>query len=183
MKQLLTVLLYILLIATPGLAQEKKLEHGSEDGKLSHHQLSFMLSHSYISEGYFFGSKKWIAAPSLGFDYNYWFKKQLAIGIHTDLIKENFALEEVAGDKIIERSTPFAIVPALTYKPGEHGALVIGMGGEFAKEGTIALTRVGYEYGWELPKKYELAFCLTYDLKWNAYNTWTFGMVVSKLFK
>lgn len=183
MKQLLTVLLAILLIAKTGFSQEKKLVHGSEDGKLSHHQLSFMLSHSYISEGYFFSSKKWIAAPSFGIDYNYWFKKQLAIGIHTDLIKENFALEEVAGDKMIERSTPFAVVPAITYKPGEHGALVLGMGGEFAKEGSIALTRVGYEYGWELPQKYELAFSLSYDLKWTAYNTWTFGIVVSKFFK
>lgn len=182
MNKLLSSLLAVLMV-TASYSQEKKLEHGSEEGKLSHHQVSFMLSHSYISEGYFFGSKKWIAAPSIGLDYNYWFKKQLAIGIHTDLIKENFALEEVAGDKIIERSTPFALVPALTYKPGEHGALVIGMGGEFAKEGSIALTRIGYEYGWELPKKYELAFSLTYDLKWNAYNTWTFGMVVSKFFK
>lgn len=182
MNKLLCLLLAILIVTT-SFSQEKKLEHGSEERKLNHHQLSFMLSHSYISEGYFFSSKKWIAAPSIGFDYNYWFKKQLAIGIHTDLIKENFALEEASGEKIIERSTPFAIVPAFTYKPGEHGALVLGMGGEFAKEGSIAVTRLGYEYGWELPNKYELSFSLTYDLKWNAYNTWTFGILVSKFFK
>jgi hypothetical protein len=182
MNQLLSSLIAI-LIATTSFCQEKVLELGLEGGKISHHQFSFMLSHSYISEGYFFSSRKWIAAPSFGLDYNYWVKKNLAIGIHTDLIKENFALEEASGDKIIERSTPFAIVPALTYKPGEHGALILGMGGEFAKEGSFAVTRVGYEYGWELPKKYELAFSLTYDLKWNAYNTWTFGLVVSKFFK
>lgn len=164
-------------------SQEKKPEIAAFNTQNGHHQLSFMLSHSYISEGYFFSSKKWIAAPSFGIDYNYWVKKSLALGIHTDLIKENFVLEEVAGDKAIERSTPFALIPALTYKPGEHGALVLGMGGEFAKEGTIAVTRVGYEYGWELPKNYEFAFSLTYDLKWTAYNTWTFGMVVSKFFK
>lgn len=182
MNKLLISLLAVLIVTT-SFCQEKALEHNSEEGKLSHHQLSFMLSHSYISEGYFFSSKKWIAAPSIGFDYNYWFKKQLAIGIHTDLIKENFVLEEANGDNIIERSTPFAIVPAVTYKPSEHGAFVLGMGGEFAKEGSFAVTRLGYEYGWELPKKYELAFSLTYDLKWNAYNTWTFGMMVSKFFK
>ena len=107
----------------------------------------------------------------------------MAIGLHTDLIKVIFSLVEASGEKIIERSTPFAVVPALTYKPGEHGAFILGMGGEFAKEGSFAVTRIGYEYGWELPKKYELAFSLTYDLKWNAYNTWTFGIVVSKFFK
>ena len=176
-------LLFCLILPTTIFCQETKQEHVLEEAKLNHHQLSFMLSHSYISEGYFLSSRKWIAAPSFGIDYNYWFKKKWAIGIHTDLIKENFALEDIAGDKIIERSTPFAIVPALTYKQGEHGALVLGLGGEFAKEGSFALTRVGYEYGWELPKKYELAFSLSYDLKWNAYHTWTCGMVVSKFFK
>lgn len=176
-------LLFCMILSTTVFGQGKKQEHALEEGKLNHHQLSLMLSHSYISEGYFLSSRKWIAAPSFGIDYNYWLKKNWAIGIHTDLIKENFALEDISGDKIIERSTPFALVPALTYKPGEHGAFVLGMGGEFAKEGSFALTRVGYEYGWELPQKYELAFSLSYDLKWNAYNTWTFGMVVSKFFK
>lgn len=179
----LAYLFLVLLISTTSFSQEKALVDGSEERKLSHHQLGFMLSHSYISEGYFFSSRKWIAAPSFGFDYNYWIKKNWALGMHTDLIKENFVLEEANGDNIIERSTPFAVIPAITYKPGEHGALVLGMGGEFAKEGSFAVTRIGYEYGWELPKKYELAFSLTYDLKWNAYNTWTFGMVVSKFFK
>jgi hypothetical protein len=182
MKKHISLIILILFSAVFVHAQEQKREKKEDEGKKGAHQLSFMLSHSYISEGYIFGSKNFIIAPSFAIDYNYWFKNNWAIGLHTDLIKENFVLEEISGDKNIERSTPLAIVPALSYKAGKHSVFVLGMGGEFAKEGNLALTRLGYEYGWELPKNYEFSLGLSYDLKWNAYNTWTFGMIIAKNF-
>ena len=161
-------------------AQEKSTSE-EEKGNKGLHQLSFMLSHSRISQGVVDGNKQMIAVPSLGFDYNYWFKNKWAVGLHSDLIAESFKIEETGGI-ISERSTPLALVPAVSFKPKEHSVFILGLGKEFAKEGNFTLTRFGYEYGFELPNKFELSFGITYDLKWKAYDIWTVGIIVSKLF-
>jgi hypothetical protein len=176
----------LLFIATLGfisitIAQEK-VENEKEVGNKGFHQLSFMLSHSIIGEGIVNGTKKSISAPSLGFDYSYWFQNKWAVGLQTDIITESFKIEDNGG-AVIDRSTPIAIVPAISFKPINHSMFILGLGKEYAKEGEFTLTRLGYEYSFELPKKYELSFGITYDKKWEAYDIWTFGIIVSKLFK
>lgn len=178
MKKLVCLLIVLIGIISTTFAQEKIKE---EKGNKGFHQLSFMLSHSIIGEGNVNGSKKRISAPSLGLDYNYWFQNKWAFGIHTDLITESFKIEDNGG-VIMDRSTPFAVVPAVSFKPKNHSIFVFGLGKEFAKEGNFTLTRFGYEYSFELPKKFELSFGVTYDKKWDAYDIWTVGIIVSKLF-
>lgn len=145
-------------------------------------QLMLIMSHSHIFEGVDeSGNKKWMTAPSWGLDYNYWLGEHWAIGLHTDIIIENFSVEN-KDDEIIERTKPFAAVPSVVYKLKEHSAFTMGMGAEFAREGNFALTSIGYEYGWELPKHWELSASLTYDIKWNGYDTWIMGVGISKFF-
>ncbi|MEI8075038.1 MAG: hypothetical protein WCH78_09835 [Bacteroidota bacterium] len=163
------------------IAQEKD-ENEKEVGYKGFHQLSFKLSHSIIGEGVVNGTNKSISAPSLGFDYNYWVQNKWAVGLQTDMITESFKIEDNGG-ALIERSTPVAVVPVISFKPINHSMFIVGLGKEYAKEGDFTLTRVGYEYSFELPKKYELSFGITYDHKWEAYEIWTFGIIVSKLFK
>jgi len=125
-----------------------------------------------------------IAVPSWGFDCNYWFTEHWAIGLHTDIMIEDFSIKDQgAAGKTIERIKPCAAVPAVVFKPKEHSAFIVGMGVEFAKEGNFALTSLGYEYGWELPKHCGLSASFTYDIKWNAYDTWVMGVGISKFFQ
>jgi len=175
------VLLVVLLLLFMGFvsAQEKQEK---EIGNKGFHQFSFLLSHSHIGEGIVNGTKRNISAPSLGLDYNYWVQNKWALGLHTDLITESFKIEDNGG-VIIDRSTPIAVVPAISFKPQNHSVFVLGMGKEFAKEGNFNITRFGYEYSFELPKKFELAFAFTYDKKWESYDIWSVGIIVSKLFK
>jgi len=160
-----------------GTAEEKETKKGQ-------HQLTLIISHSHVTEGVDEnGDKKWIVVPSWGFDYNYWIGAHWAAGLHTDIMIEDFSVKEHGeDDKTIERTKPFAAVAAATFKPKEHSAFILGMGGEFAKGGNFALTRLGYEYGWELRKRWELSAGLTYDIKWNAYDTWVIGLGASKFF-
>lgn len=179
MGKILVLLGSFLVLVSAAFAQEKSEK---EEGNKGFHQFSFMLSHSNIGEGIVNGSKKRISAPSLGFDYNYWFQNKWAVGLHTDLITESFKIEDNGG-AILDRSTPFAIVPALSFKPKNHSVFSLGMGKEFAKEGNFTITRFGYEYAFELPKKFELSFAFNYDKKWEAYDIWSVGIIVSKFFK
>lgn len=145
-------------------------------------QLMLIMSHSHITEGADEnGGKKWIVVPSWALDYNYWLAKHWAIGLHTDMIIENFFIKEHGDeDKAIERTRPFALVPSVVFKPKEHSAFMVGTGAEFAKEENLVVTNFGYEYGWELPQHWELSASLTYDIKWNAYDTWILGIGISK---
>jgi hypothetical protein len=181
MKKIIQVILAFLFLFNVSFAQEK-VENEKEMGNKGFHQLSFMLSHSRIGEGIVNGSKKSISAPSLGIDYNYWIHNKWAVGLQTDIITESFKIEDNGG-AIIDRSTPLTIVPTITCKPQKHSLLIFGVGKEYAKEGNFTLTRLGYEYSFELPRRYELSFGITYDKKWAAYDIWTYGIIVSKLFK
>lgn len=170
-----------LLIVTSVSAQEKKEQ---KEGMKGTHQLSLMISHSHIFEGVNDeGEKKWLVMPSWGLDYNYWLANKWSVGIHADIIVEDFKVEkEGESSEILQRSTPFCAVGAAQFKPGKHSVFILALGGEFAKEGNYFVTRAGYEYGWELPHNWELSAGLTYDFKWNAYDTWTLGLSVSHLF-
>jgi len=181
MKYIILILCLCCLFFSKTIFAQESHEKETEKHK---HQLTLVISHSHITEGVNeSGDSKWIVVPSWGFDYNYWIADHWAIGLHTDIMIEDFSVKDHGDeDKTIERTKPFAAVPAVVFKPKEHSSFIAGMGAEFAKEGNFALTRLGYEYGWELPKYWELGASLTYDIKWSAYDTWVIGLGVSKSF-
>jgi len=119
--------------------------------------------------------------PSIGIEYNYQFHPRWAVGLHTDIIIEKFYAEGEGGE-IISRNYPVA--PALMgiYKASRHWNFLAGIGMEFADEGNFFLNRFGIEYGAELPKEWEVAGSLSYDLKWDAYDTWVIGIGIFKNF-
>ncbi len=157
-------------------------EHGEEPFK-PHHAISLLLSHTHTAQGIEDGKKKWLTLPSWALDYNYFFSKQWAVGLHNDMIVETFKIEEhETNNEAVERTRPIATVAVVNFKPGKHFLFQMGAGGEFAKEGNYFLNRIGLEYALELQHAWELASNLTWDLKWNAYNSFSFGVGVSKAF-
>jgi hypothetical protein len=60
--------------------------------------------------------------------------------------------------------------------------LQLGTGAEFSREGTLFLSRFGVEYGVEIRNGWEVAGNASYDIKWDAYDTWVLGIGISKEF-
>jgi hypothetical protein len=165
-------------VITSSFSQEGETQ--SEKFK-SYHSISALLSHTMIKDGIRDGKTEWIAFPSFAFDYNFVFSPKWRIGLHNDLIFEDFIVENKDGNEL-ERSEPFATVLVGGYKPGKHFTFEAGMGYEFAKEEDLFLTRIGTEYAVELPNEWEFIVNLVYDMKWNAYDSFAFGVGVSKSF-
>ena len=160
-------------------AQEPKGEE--EEVFHPHHELGLAIGHAQVFEGRDDnGKKKTLSLPSWGIDYNYFFHPKWGIGLHTDIIVESFEVEGENNVSVIERSHPVA--PALmgVYKPTHHWSFLLGIGIELAKEENFTLTRAGIEYGGELPKRWEVFGSLSYDFKWNAYDTWVIGIGIAK---
>ncbi|PIF33433.1 hypothetical protein CLU81_4045 [Flavobacterium sp. 9] len=152
-----------------------------------HHQIGISINHVHVFEGRDDeGNREVLSLPAWGVDYTYHLSKKWAIGLHTDFIIEKFKVEknlESGDDKeTVERSYPIA--PALMgiYKLNDHWSFLLGMGGEFAKEEDYFLTRAGAEYGYELPKGWEVFGTFSYDFKWNAYDSWGIGLGIAKNF-
>lgn len=171
------ILLIISSVIIPALGFAQEIENE----KTSSHRLTVLLSHTIIPEGINNDKKEWMTLGSWSIDYDYWFHPMWAIGLHTDLIVENFEVEQLGKrEAILERSYPVA--PAITglFKPGEHLTLLLGAGGEFTRDESFFLIRLGVEYGWEIAEEWELGISLANDFKIDAYNSWSLGIGISK---
>lgn len=163
----------------------------NEDAGMSHavefapyHRVCVVLSHAYVSPAVVDGDRKWLAVPAFGLDYDYWFHRKWGIGIHTDLIIEDFFIESEAHDEgYLERRRPFAAVATIGFKPERHLTCMVGAGNEFEPEEHLFLIRFGMEYGYEVNEKWEVSASLMYDAKVDAYDTWVLGLGVSRLFR
>jgi hypothetical protein len=182
----------LVLTASKVFGQENHLqEHHAEDsGKHAFkpaHSLGIALGHTHVFNGRDAeGKRKTLTLPMWGLDYNYQFAPRWQIGLHTDFIIETFEVEkhlEASGStEVVERSTPIAPAIMGFYKPNHHWGFGLGAGGEFAKEENYFLNRAAIEYSAEINKGWEVFGVLQYDFRWNAYDTWSVGIGISKVF-
>ena len=216
MKKLFFFFSFILFITSTDKVMSQEHEHQAAEKKASeaayddqqdeHHEghhkkhaISFVLSHTHIKSGVKNNSgDNWLALPSFGINYNYSFNEKWAIGLHNDIIVEEFIVEDPNVDEHhetytlkkneeteiegIERSHPIASAIMITYKPHEHIALLAGGGMEFSKEENFALIRLGVEFPFHIPNDWEVFGSMAYDINIEAYNSFTFGIGIAKLF-
>jgi hypothetical protein len=167
----LSLFLFLSLFALAAMAQE--------EGEENPHRITFLLSHTWINtvapDGEKFG-----ALPSFGLNYDYWFSEKFAIGLHNDFIAETFVIERLDGEANLERELPWAAVVVAIYKFENGLAPLVGAGVEIEKTESLPLLHVGLEYGKEFAEVWEVGANLTYDFKWDAYNSYAFGLSVSR---
>jgi len=164
-------------------AQEAK----TEKSEGPYHRIAVSLSHAHVRDGIRSdGKAAWTVLGAWGLDYDYFPVPKWGIGLHTDMVLEDFEVQDHLStdnsQKVLERSFPFSATAALTFKPMRHLSTSIGLGSEYAPEETLFLTSFGVEYGWELPKRFEFGIGINYEVKWNAYDTWFMAFVISKKF-
>lgn len=118
--------------------------------------------------------------PTWGLNYDFWLSEKWAIGLHTDLVLQQFKIKEKESAQVIERSNPLAVTGVALFKPWEKWTALLGLGREFEKNESFNMLSVGVEYGIELPDSWELNVNLIFDSKIEAYDTWMFGIGFSK---
>jgi hypothetical protein len=175
------ILALLLFLGLPNflIAQERSLDIEKIEKKQS---LTFVLGHTHVSEGIKDGKEEWLTLPSFGLDYNYMLSPKFSLGLHNDLVIENFKVQKATDVIELERTAPFASALVAGFKPGKSFTYEFGFGGEFAKEGNLFLTRVGIEYSLEISKDLELVSNLVYDIKWRHYNSYVLGIGICRLF-
>jgi hypothetical protein len=180
--------LAIALLMAPLLldAQEHAAEPVAEEHP--HHEVGLMIAHTVVSQGIDInGDRTWMVLPSWGLNYNYWLSRHWAIGLHTDLITETFKVDEDLHEgeekPTVERTRPIAPAVMVSWKPRKHVSMLLGCGEEFAKEGDLFLMRAGVEYTIHLGGAWETSGSFAYDFRFNAYDSYTFGIGVTHTFR
>ncbi len=169
-----------------GLWCRAQKEEENEPAFHPHSEVALVLSHAEVFQGANEqGRKELLSLPAWGLNYNFWFHPKWAIGLHTDIIVEKFEIKKTipgGESETIERSHPVAPALMAVFRPNTHWMFELGMGGEFSSEENFVLNRAGLEYTAELTKNWEVFGTLSYDFKWNAYDTWVIGIGISKSF-
>lgn len=177
----LTACISSLALSKPSLAQSHG--HAPTQTEEKGYKITLALGHAHVHEGIQDGKEKWLMMPSWAFNGDYVINKHWAVGLHNDLILEDFTVEEHLNNEehtILERSRPFATKVVGTYKPGSHLGIMLGVGDEITREENLFLSTVGVDYGIHLNGGWEVVGELTYDVKWKSYDTWVLGFGISK---
>lgn len=180
------ILVAFIICASAGLSYGQHVNNEHSEGQEEHHgmkgshRLTLGLGHTHISEGKVDGKTQWLVAGSWSVNYDYWLSNKWAAGLQTDLILEDFIIENHE-EEFIERNRPLAVVPVAMFKPGKHFSFIGGVGIEFAKGNNLTLTRLGIEYGAHIPKNWEIGVAVVWDNKWNYYNSWGMAFTISKI--
>lgn len=174
-----TLIFSSLLIGFFSFAQEEK-ENPEE---FHHHSISILIGHTTIFQGFENGKRKIESEPSWAINYNYAFNEKWAVGLHNDIIIENFVVEKTSGDEILERNTPITSLIVATYKIFNGFRVELGGGLEFDENESFGVARIGAEYGIEITKhNLEVLFSLDYDIVIDAYDGLNIGIGIAKLF-
>ncbi|WP_336515354.1 hypothetical protein [Pollutibacter soli] len=177
-----SIFLIVMILISVCLRAQEENNKGGEAG--SKHSIGLTIGHESVFNGRDEnGKKKTLKLPFWGVDYNYRINSKWLIGLHTDIILESFEVEKnlkSGTEEVVERTIPVAPAIIGMFTPGEHWKFGLGAGAEFAKEATYFLNRAAVEYGQEFGKGWEVFCSLQYDFRWNAYDTWTIGLGISK---
>jgi hypothetical protein len=157
-------------------------EH-TEHEELSHrHRVTLVMANSFLKNQVDESTKDILVVPTFGLNYDFFFHQKWGVGLHTDIVLQQFKVEKHDGHEELIRENPVAICAVGLFKPLPSLTLIAGYGIEIEKHENIQLLRLGVEYGFHLPGNWELGFALEFDKKINTYNSWVFGAGFSKLF-
>jgi hypothetical protein len=174
-------LLFIFMMLSTIVANAQEEKNDKEKEEKYRHRITFMMANSHIPnmEGVE-GQSNFSIVPTWGFDYDFWFNGRWAIGLHNDLVLQRYKIIKEEDQTEVERSYPLGTCIVGIYQPFKHVAFVTGIGKEFEKHESFGMWKIGAEYGFELPKAWELSLNFQYDNKFNAYDSWLFGLGISK---
>ncbi|MDI1353790.1 MAG: hypothetical protein PSX36_02645 [bacterium] len=172
-----------LLFASFELKSQAVKEQTASKNDFYKHRISVLMANSHIPTATnSIGDKSYLVVPTWGLDYDYSFTRNFGMGMHSDIVLQQYKIEEQGDHKIIERSFPVAVNLVGLYKPIKKLSVVFGGGMEFEKTENFKMLVLGLEYGIELPNQWELGINLLYERKIEIYDSWFFGMGFSKLF-
>ena len=158
----------------------KKQEHEHETFK-KHHTISAMMAFSYIPSivpGEI--DRKIVIVPTWGLNYSFWFHPKWSVGLHNDIILQQYKVERHHDQEEINRSYPIAVKAVVLFQPIPDLVFLAGYGKEFEPNETLDVITAGVEYGIPIRKGWEATLNLIFDWNIDNYVSFMFGLGFAK---
>lgn len=167
----------LLLFSFSLIGQQQHEEHKK-------HMITGSIGHAHVGNGVQNGVKRALVLPAWGLNYDFRLSEKWSIGLHNDMIIEEFEFEQEEAniDIINERSRPISSAVTVSYRLTEFIATSVGFGREFAPEQSFNLIRIGIEPFYELPNNFELVGTFSADFRFEAYNAFNIAFGIAKKF-
>ncbi len=172
-KLLITLLIFSCSLNTFSQHQTELNDHENA------HKLTVVMAHAHIPTA--LDDNKNLIVPVWGFNYDYVFHHRWGAGIHSELVLQQFKIEDGDEENELIRENPVSLCGVITFKPHHKWTILSGGGVELETKENIAVVKFGVEYGIELINDWELGLSAELDHKINTYSSWMFGVGFSKL--
>ena len=90
-----------------------KEEHNNN----SSHSITLVIANMLVPNSFADNTNDIIVVPTFGFNYDYRFKSNWGLGIHTDIILQEYTIEKHGNNEVVVRENPVSISGILFYKP------------------------------------------------------------------
>jgi hypothetical protein len=148
----------------------------------SFHSVTLVIGSAFMANSFSDNSNDVLVVPAYGLNYDYQINRKWGVGVHTDILLQQFKIEKHDSHEEVVRENPVSIAAILFYKPHHRWKIIGGYGIEMETHENFQLVRIGVEYSIELPKKWELDFMFENDFKINGYYTMLLGVGFTKKF-
>lgn len=139
---------FILLLLLPliGFTQESSTIDHNVHSK-SFHGITLVMANTLVPNSFIDNTADVIVVPTFGFNYDYQFNSTWGIGIHTDIILQEYKIETHGNHEEVVRENPISISGIAFYKPHHRWKIIGGYGVEIEKNENFQLLKAGVEYG------------------------------------
>ena len=184
MNRIIAFVIFLVVITPYSFGQHEETAHSDQNAEHggTHHKVTLVMANSFLKNDFEDNPNSILVVPTFGLNYDFFFHQKWGVGLHTDIVLQQFKVERHEGQEVLIRENPVALCAVGLFKPLPSLTLIAGYGIELEKHENIQLLRLGVEYGFHLPGNWELGFALEFDRKINTYNSLVFGAGFSKLF-
>jgi hypothetical protein len=175
-------------------SQHEGSQHEGSEHEFKRHAVGLTIGHTHIQSGFKDDDSKWLVLPSFGLHYAYAITEKWLVALHSEIIVEDFVVKasgsggenghggEVKETAVIERGRPVAVAVVGMYRIHKHITLLAGGGMEFSEHEDFGLVKIGADFPYHFGNNWELFGTLSWDFKIDAYDSFSFGFGVAKLF-
>ena len=134
----------------------------------NYHRITGLLGYSLVDNSFTASTNDLLIVPTFGINYDYFFHKSWGVGLHSDIVLQQFTIERHHDKEEIVRDNPIAVCGIIIFKLTHHWSLLGGYGVEYEKHESLDLIRFGVEYEIPIQNNWEISFTTEYDYKFEA---------------
>lgn len=149
---------------------------------LPKNKVTAIMAYALLDNSAIANSSTLLVVPVIELNYDHFVTPKWGIGIHTNVLLQQFKVVFHNSDLVVERINPIGLNALAIYKPYHRLSFFGGYGLEFEQNKNLQLIKLGVDYSITLPMRWEVVLFSAFDYRLSSYGSFTLGVGFSKDF-